>query len=155
MKRLFLLALLIGSTGCTSEFTGTQYGEALTLSTPTELTALLEAPAEFVGERVQVEGIVQEVCTQRGCWMDIAVDNLSEKIQVKVEDDVIVFPISAKGKKARVEGIVQVFELTEQQVESAAKHRAEDQGETFDPESIEKSASTVYRIQGLGAIIAE
>jgi len=131
-----------------------QYGEALTLDEVTPIAKILAQPEEFLGERVLIQGKVEAVCENMGCWMDIAAEGENEVIQVKVDDGVIVFPVSAKGKRARVEGLVEKLELTYEEALEAAKHRAEEQGEEFDPDSVTGPVTT-YRIRGIGAIIAE
>jgi hypothetical protein len=133
---------------------GTLYGEALTLAEITPVPVILDDPEAWVGKRVQIEGMVVQVCEMRGCWMDIASDSESEKIQIKVEDGVIVFPMTAKGKTALVEGVVEVLELTLEEAIEAARHKAEEHGEEFDPSTV-TGPETTYRIRGLGAIITD
>jgi hypothetical protein len=118
------------------------------------VSAILEAPDAYVGERVLVEGTVVQVCEMRGCWMDIASDREFEKIQIKVDDGVIVFPMTAKGKSALVEGVVEVLELTHEEAIEAARHKAEEHGEEFDPSTV-TGPETTYRIRGHGAVITD
>jgi len=71
-----------------------------------------------------------------GCWMTI-VDPVGERtIRVKVNDGEIVFPKSAVGKLAIVEGKLIRLELTREQATAQARHEAEEQGRKFDPKSI-------------------
>ncbi|MHC4822206.1 MAG: DUF4920 domain-containing protein, partial [Planctomycetota bacterium] len=93
-------------------------------------------------------------CEMRGCWMDIASDREFEKIQIKVDDGVIVFPMTAKGKSALVEGVVEVLELTHEEAIEAARHKAEEHGEEFDPSTV-TGPETTYRIRGHGAVITD
>lgn len=143
--------LLIAGCQSTPRFTGEPYGEPLTLNEVTHVSDILAKPSEYVGRRVLVEGEVVAVCEQKGCWMDLETEN-AEQIQVKVPDDVIVFPVSARGKTALVEGIVEERHLTSDQAFAAAAHRAEEQNEPFDSAAA-FAATTVYRIQGTGALI--
>jgi len=136
-------------------FEGTEYGEALTLTEVTPVSAILDAPEQYLGERVLVEGMVVAVCEMKGCWMDIASDREFEKIQIKVDDGVITFPLSAKGSQALVEGIVEELRLTEEEALEQAKHHAEEMGEEFDPSSVPAGPQTTYRIRGLGAVVAD
>jgi hypothetical protein len=139
--------------GCQSapRLEGEPYGEPLTLTEVTDIATILASPSDYVGRRVLVEGEIVAVCEQKGCWMDLETAD-DAMIQVKVEDDVIVFPVSARGKTALVEGIVEERELTSEQAFAAAAHRAEEQGEPFDSTAVFPPA-TVYRIQGTGALI--
>lgn len=129
-----------------------QLGDPLSLTEITKVSEINQYPEKYIGKKVQIEGLIIEVCAGRGCWMDIASDVPFEKIQVKVVDGEIVFPLDAKGKNARVEGLVEKLTLTQEQAEWMAKHRAEERGETYDPGSI-KGPVTFYRIRGLGAVI--
>ncbi len=127
-------------------------GNPLTLDTVTKVSEINQNPEKYVGKPVLIEGLVISVCAKRGCWMDIASDVPFEKIQVKVVDGEIVFPLEAKGKTAKVEGIVQEMQLSKDQAIRMGKHQAEDQGVAFDPASI-TGPVTFYRVKGLGAVI--
>lgn len=154
MIRAFASLAVVATVACQSPpaFEGEPYGEPLTLDEVTEVPTILDAPQEWVGRRVLIRGEVREVCAKKGCWMDIA--HPEGLIQVKVADDVIVFPVSARGKTAVVEGTVEALEQTPAQVFAAEAHRAEEQGEPFDSTAT-FPARTVYRIQGIGAVVGE
>ena len=134
---------------------GSTYGEPLTLSDVTPVSTILDDPQAYLGERVLVEGMVVEVCEMRGCWMDIASDREFEKIQVKVDDGVIVFPLSARGHQALVEGVVEELQMTYDEALEQARHQAEEHGEEFDPSTVPQGPQTIYRIRGLGAVITD
>ena len=128
------------------------FGQGLTLSEETAISAILDAPAEYVGKQVKVSGLVTDVCSKRGCWIYLAGDRDFEKIRIKVTDGEIVFPMEARGKVATVEGVVESMVLTREEVIKRRKHHAEEQGIDFDPASV-TSGETVLRIRGLGASI--
>ena len=127
-------------------------GEQLQLKETTKVSEINAQPDKYIGKRVQIEGMIINVCAARGCWMDIASDAPFQKIQVKVVDGEIVFPMEAKGRNAQVEGIVEKLELSHEQALGWAKHKAMEQGEDFDPATI-TGPTTIYRIRGLGAVI--
>ena len=129
-----------------------QLGEPLTLTSVTKVSEINSNPQDYLGKRVLIEGLIVDVCAHRGCWLDIASDVPFEKINVKVVDGVIVFPLESKGRNARVEGTVEELNLTKDQALYMAKHRAEEQGTTFDPASV-TGPQKIYRIRGLGAVI--
>ncbi len=131
-----------------------EYGQPVTLKEKTEVTDILKSPDDYVGEKVLIEGTVVAVCAHRGCWMDIAAKEAFKKIQVKVADGEMVFPISAKGKEAVVEGIVEQLDISREELIRWRKHQAERHGTEFDPKSI-TSGMTIYRIKGLGAVIKD
>ena len=153
MKNLFLLPLL----AClffsiSAEAKELFLGEPLSLNEVTKVSEINSHPDKYLGKRVQIEGLIIDVCAARGCWMDVASDVPFEKIQIKVVDGEIVFPLETKGQFATVEGIVEELSLTREQALRMAKHRAEEQGKEFDPSSITGPVS-FYRIRGLGARI--
>lgn len=131
---------------------GKKYGKSLTLKKTTKISAILENPKDFVGKKVLIEGMIVDVCEKRGCWMELAGDKEFQKIRIKVEDGVIVFPMEAKGKKAKAEGTVEEIVQTKEQALAYAEHHAEEHGTTFDPSTITEGKTT-YRIRGLGAVI--
>src|SRR5512137_2048093 len=109
------------------------YGKALTLTEVTKISAILAAPESFNGKRVLVEGDIVGVCPERGCWIKIASDKEFESLTFKVDDGVIIFPLDAKGKKARAEGVISVKTYTKEELLEAAKKHAEKEKTPFDP----------------------
>jgi len=148
---LLLVALLNTHTFASNVET---FGEKLTLSEITKISEILAAPEQFVGKKVLVKGMVVDVCAKRGCWMYIASDKPFEKIQIKVLDGVIVFPMSARGKEALVEGEIEALKYSKEEAIAWLQHTAEEKGESFDPASV-TSGMTVYRIKATGAEITE
>lgn len=128
------------------------YGEKLTLNDTTAIFRILANPDDFVGKKVLVKGEVLDVCPNQGCWMDIAGTKPGEKIRVKVEDGVIVFPMEAVGNEALAEGEIEKLELSERQARSWFEHLAEEKGEPFDSTTV-TGPVTIYRIKGSGAEI--
>jgi len=130
----------------------TEYGQKISLTKTTSISAILANPENYTGERVLVQGKILEVCPRKGCWLEIAGDKPGEKIRIKVQDDVIVFPQEAKGKVALVEGKVEELELTKEQAISWYGHLAEEKGESFDSTSVTGPVK-IYQIRGIGAKI--
>lgn len=124
-----------------------KYGKEITLKEKTKVTDILSAPETFNGKTVLVEGEVLAVCQGMGCWIEIAGEKENEKIKIKVEDGVIVFPKDAKGKKALVEGVVAPVkaEACEGDHSEGQKHE--------DGESCCSKDTKAYQIEGLGAVI--
>ena len=132
----------------------TQYGEALTLTETTSVSTVLADPDAFVGQHLRVEGTVRGVCEQMGCWMTVGGESEDEQLRVKVEDGVIVFPQTAMGSHARVEGVMEKLELTMEQALAQAEHHAEEMGIEFDPASV-TGPKVIYQLRGLGAEIED
>jgi len=149
---LLLIALFFAAcAGETPE--GEQYGEALTLSSTTNISDILDNPESFLGKTVLIEGTALAVCQHRGCWIDLAGDEPYQKVRVKVEDGVIVFPMTAKGKSVRAEGEVYKIEMTEEEAIAYFAHMAEMAGEPFDSTSV-TGPHTIYQIKGTGAVVS-
>lgn len=150
MKQLFsflLITLFLASFLNAEE--SEQYGKELTLKDKTQISDILSNPAEFDGEKVLIEGKVADVCENKGCWIEVT-DSEDNTIKVKVEDGEIVFPTEAEGKTALVEG--KVYSLDGESVD-CSEH--EEEGEMKTPACCEgkKSASKIYQIKGIGAVI--
>ena len=150
--RTAFAALVLSALATSPALAATKYGKALTAATPVKVSELLAKPDAYVGKVVKVEGLVTEVCPKRGCWINVAGDKEFQTIRVKVEDGVIVFPLTDKGRKVVAEGTFKKMELTREQAIERAKHEAEEKGTKFDPATITGPA-TVYQIQGTGAVV--
>lgn len=153
MKKIVTASLIMLVIAC-NVFAGSvkKLGKELTLKNKTKVSEILKKPESFVGKKVLIEGMVVDVCSKRGCWMEIASDKSFQKIKVKVNDGEIVFPMEAKGKTAKVEGTVYQIKMTKEQVIEKKTEEAKEKGKTFDPNSV-KGPETIYQIKGLGAEI--
>jgi len=131
---------------------GKHYGKSFSkVVTEVEIGALLDHPDDYVDKRVQVKGIVTDVCTRRGCWIKLGSED-GKTVRFKVTDGEIVFPVEVKGKRAVAQGVftknvVSVAELKEQ----GEKH-AKMEGKSFDPASVTEPA-VFYQLTGEGAQI--
>ena len=112
MKKTFLLFTLLVLIIPALQATAKTYGKAIQTREVTAVSAILDTPDAFIGKTVRVEGMILEVCAKRGCWVYVASDRQGEKIQVKVTDGEIVFPMSASGRMAVVEGVVEELRLS-------------------------------------------
>jgi hypothetical protein len=153
MKKIVTVWLIMLVIAC-NVFAGSvkKLGKELTLKNKTKISEILKKPESFVGKKVLIEGMVVDVCSKRGCWMEVASDKSFQKIKVKVNDGEIVFPMEAKGKTAKVEGTVYQIKMTKEQVIERKTEEAKEKGKTFDPSSV-KGPETMYQIKGLGAEI--
>jgi Domain of unknown function (DUF4920) len=129
---------------------GATFGAALKLTATTPIASILADPKSFAGQSVKIEGMVVDVCAQRGCWMDLAGAAPGEKLKFKVVDGEMTFPVDAKGKWAVAEGVVSVKELSLEDSVAYAKYQAEEAGAPFDPATVTKPM-TVVKLDGTGA----
>jgi hypothetical protein len=151
VTKLFSLLCAVCLLGIAAD---SKLGKPLTLQSQTPIGDILSSPDKYTGKTVQVKGKITEVCEMMGCWTNL-VDSASGKmIKVKVADGEIVFPKDAVGKMAIAEGELKKLDLTKEQAIARAKHEAEEQGRKFNPASV-KSGTTIYQIQGAGAVILD
>ena len=146
-----LVSLLVFSTAAATQAKTDIYGKGVTLKDNTPVSAILANPDDYIGKVVRIEGMIIEVCAKRGCWVYVAGDQQGEKIQVKVEDGEIVFPMSASGRIGIVEGVVEELKLSQEQMIEYLKHLAEEKGQPFDPATVKDER--LIRLKGLGAEI--
>ena len=145
MKKVNILITLLVFATLLIQAEDKKFGKELTVTEKTDVSAIIEKPADFEGKTVLVEGTIVDVCEMRGCWIDIAAAEGYDKIRVKVEDGVIVFPMEAKGKKVTVEGEVYVV--------TPAHECSGDCAEKKEGEKCDHESAKVYQIKGEGAVI--
>ncbi len=131
---------------------GTRYGAGVTLEQASPVSEIFAAPAAYSGKTVKVKGLVVDVCTARGCWMDLASDKPYQRIRVKVEDGAIVFPPSARGRQATVQGVVETMKMCPDEARRYREAEARAKGVSFDPASV-TGAESALAIRATGAII--
>ncbi|SHO48098.1 DUF4920 domain-containing protein [Desulfopila aestuarii] len=153
MKRMLLPLLLSLMLLSTPAFAKT-YGKGVHVDKATPVSAILDTPDNYLGKTVKIEGLIVEVCSKRGCWIYVAGDRPEEKIQVKVTDGEIVFPMSATGRVGVIEGIVDEVVMSKEEMIKYQEHLAQEKGKPFDPSSISDGARFI-RLIGLGAEINE
>jgi len=133
---------------------GTKYGGGVTLPTSVQISELMANPDKWVGQRVRVEGDVEDVCRMRGCWFALKSDKPGQTLKFKVTDGVMTFPVTAIGKHAVAEGQVRKMPMDLEQTRKVLAHEAQEQGRPFDPASVQ-APMTLVRLDGLGAVIQD
>lgn len=131
---------------------GKKYGKDITLKETTKISDIFAQPDAFNGKRVKVQGAIVDVCSEKGCWIMIASDKEFQAIRFKVDDGVIVFPMTEKGKTAIVEGVVTVSVLSEKDQIEQGEHMAKEKKVPFDPKTV-KGPKTSIMIKGEAAEI--
>lgn len=125
------------------------FGAGARDTTPVALSTILDSPKTYLDREVTVEGLVVQVCAKRGCWMEISGDRPYETIKAKVCDGAIVFPLSARGKTARVTGLLRAVPLDRKGTVAHLAAIAKTRGEKFDLESV-REPITIYQLQATG-----
>jgi hypothetical protein len=126
------------------------FGSGVSLEDVTPLARVLGQPADFEGKTIRVEGVVTAVCAHMGCWMALApVDGpAGTTVMLKVDDGVVVFPVTAKGRRATAQGVVERIGGSAEGREAAAEHAQQTAGGQA------KAASPVkWQIKTTGAVV--
>jgi hypothetical protein len=123
------------------------FGAGVSLKEATPLDRLLTNPEALEGRTVRIEGVVTEVCSHMGCWMALAVksDANAKTVLVKVDDGVIVFPVTARGRRAAAQGVVERVKADDHEAKSAAQEHAKAEKR--------ESAGTAWQLKATGAIV--
>jgi hypothetical protein len=142
MRALMAAVLLTAFASAGEEL---KLGTGVTLEKPTPIASLAAKPQEFVGKAVRIDGVATAVCTHMGCWMAVASADAPDgpTVRLKVEDGVIVFPISAKGKRVSAQGVFEA--VADGHGQDAAGEHAKD----------DAKASKEYQIKATGAIVKD
>jgi hypothetical protein len=124
------------------------FGSGVSMTEVTSITRLLKEPAAFEGKTVRVEGTVKAVCAHMGCWMALASTDAADAptLRLKVDDGVIVFPVTAKGHRAAAQGVVERVAATDSEGKEAAGEHAKAEGKA-------KDAASQWHIKATGAIV--
>jgi hypothetical protein len=116
---------------------------------------LIQNKDDYINNIVKIEGVIEEVCPMRGCWLQVNGEVDNNKIRFKVKDGDIVFPLSSKGRKVVAEGQFSVLTLNKKQAKNWKKHLAAEKGIDIDTTSIVLKDSDYfeYRLNTSGAEI--
>lgn len=129
----------------------TVYGSGVSAPDTVLISRILDAPEQWVGETIRVEGTAVATCPHRGCWLNISSDREGEVIRMKVKDGEIVFPMEIIGDHVVVEGVFKSNKLDLETSRKVCSYEAQKKGEDFDPESMTE-CMTLYEIAGTGAV---
>jgi len=130
-----------------------RYGEEMVLAAVFPISQVATSPDAYIEEWVKVEGTVNQVCTNAGCWMTLDTDDLGT-VRVNVQKDeegkyLFTVPQDIIGRRAIVDGWLEIVETSA----DYQRHLAEDAGASeeeldgveFKPErEIRLTARSVY-----------
>ena len=148
----FGLVITLGAAAIRAE-DGKTYGSGVSLTEVTPIAALVTAPAAFEGKTVRVYGTVTAVCAHMGCWMALAQTDSGgvagpnpPTVRLKVDDGVIVFPVSAKGRRASAQGVIERVAAGGAEAQEAAGEHARAEGK-------KASDAAQWHIKVTGAVV--
>lgn len=154
MRRLMLAMILILVVILAPGICGAEtYGAGVTVPEATPIAKILADPDAYVGKTVRIEGKVLDVCPMKGCWMELAQEGGGSSLKVKVDDGVIVFPVTAKGKLAVAEGVLEAIPMTRESYVGWMEHLAEERGQKLDASAVGEGPFRILQLKGTGARI--
>jgi hypothetical protein len=141
--------------------TGTKFGKGVDLTQATAIADLAAKPDQFYGKTVRVDGTVTAVCENMGCWMQLEDPASKKSVRIKVDDGVIVFPLTAKGKKASAQGVIEKVDAAAEaahHAEMAAKETKEaktpaDAKAKADAHASHAEKPVSYQLKATGAVV--
>jgi hypothetical protein len=153
LRRVLLFAMIAALAAAVPVVCGGEYGSGVKVAEATPIGRILADPDAYVGKTIRIEGKVLDVCPMKGCWMELAGESGKESLRVKVDDGVIEFPVTAKGKLAVAEGTIEAIPMTRDSYVAWLEHLAEERGETFDPSAVGDGPFRILQLKGTGARI--
>jgi hypothetical protein len=147
--RLTAIAALSAAMVVTANLAEPQkFGAGVSMTETTPIESVLAAPSTFAGKTLRVEGTVTAVCAHEGCWMALTPDGRADgpTIRLKVDDGVIVFPVTAKGRKAVAQGVFERVGGDPEGPEAASEH-AKQSAKAL------SEASKNWQIKATGALV--
>lgn len=127
------LVLLLATTAIYAQKKGSTYGATPAKPSATAVTMTQAVAKKMYDSTIVMTGRVVDVCKKKGCWMMIT--DRQEKARVTFKDYGFFVPTKLRGKLVRLEGVLTMSELSEDD----ARHYAEDAG---------KSKQHIRRIKG-------
>jgi hypothetical protein len=149
-RRLILCTLVLLAAGLAGRADAPKkLGDGVTIERATPIPDVLTRPAEFDHKPIRVEGIVTAVCQEMGCWMALRPADSAEgapTLRLKVDDGVIVFPVTAKGHRAVAQGTLEKVAGDAESKQAFDEHASH---QSVPP----KSATAEWQLRATGALI--
>lgn len=81
------------------------------------LAELLKSPQSYQGKTIGLEGKIRKNCQKMGCWMELADSEKAAGVRVIFKGHSFFVPLDSAGKRVKVEGEVQVVELSAEEAD--------------------------------------
>ena len=113
-----MLALLaIAATLVTPTDSVIKRGAPLPPKAPVTAVEVSAAPERFGSDTIVIEGMVEKVCQEMGCWLQLAGSPGKPGVRISTHAQNFFVPFSAAGMRARAVGVVKVAQLTKDQAD--------------------------------------
>ena len=147
-KSLCIAMLTLSLTAFGYQKAAKHFGEPFTDAKTVALGEVISNVEKYSGKALKVEGKVEGVCQERGCWLVVR-DGKSE-MRVTFKDYSFFVPKDSAGKRVTLEGLVVKKTISEDH----AKHYAEESGGKVDPSTI-KGPQDVITMVATGVSIQD
>lgn len=127
MKKLFAFLLLLAATTLLADTVVKRGAPISKDAKATPLADVLASPDKYAKDAVLVEGVIENVCQMKGCWMQLTPVAGKAGMRVTFKDYGFFVPMDSKGMKARAEGMVTVKTLSKKE----ADHLEHEDGATL------------------------
>jgi len=126
------------------------YGDAFETDAVLSLNELSQK-IEKIGDTLQLtlKGTIKEVCTKKGCWMTLSMENDSE-MMVRFKDYGFFVPLDASGE-VLIHGKAFISETSVDDL----RHYAEDAGASDDEIAAITTPKTSYNFEADGVLISQ
>ncbi|KPH59135.1 hypothetical protein AMS58_14100 [Pseudoalteromonas porphyrae] len=153
-KTIFCAVLLFSGFAFNVSAGTLHFGGEVNAGNITKISTIMNDPDDYLATPVTIEGTIVGVCEKRGCWMSLASDQRFQNLRIKVNDGDMVFPMTAKGRKAIATGELKKIELTLERTKTVMAHRAQKAGDDFDPSSVTEPMA-IYQLNPSAVDILE
>ena len=147
-KSLCIVMLAISLNAFGYQKAAKHFGEPFTDAKTVKLGEVISNVEKYSGKALKVEGKVEGVCQERGCWLVVR-DGKSE-MRVTFKDYSFFVPKDSAGKRVTLEGLVVKKNISEDH----AKHYAEESGGKVDPSTV-KGPQEVITMVATGVSIQD
>lgn len=144
MKTALILSVALVSSVAMAQ-SEQKLGTGVTVTVVTPIAEVVKNPEAFVGKTIRIDGTATAICQHMGCWMAVSESDKADAptVRLKVEDGVIVFPVTAKGKPVSAQGAFERIAPSDAEAKEAAAEHAKHQ----------TKATATYQLKATGAII--
>lgn len=143
----WVAALAVAAAVAVAAGEGKKYGEGVSMTETTPIATVVTKSADYVGKTVRVDGVVAAVCENMGCWMVLKDETSDATLRLKVDDGVMIFPVSAKGKKASAQGVIEKVDAAAEAAHHAEAGAAERKNEP--------AVTASFQLRPTGVVIHE
>ena len=127
---LFVAAIIAAAPALAFQKASKHFGEPFTKAKTVALKDVISSVEKYADKSVKVEGTIQDVCQNKGCWLVLTDGKNSMRVTFK--DYGFFVPKDSMGKKVVLEGLVEKKTIDE----DAAQHYASESKTKVDPSTI-------------------